>query len=147
MAILLSKRSLYNGGSKQRTLEKSLKLGFVRLSAFAAFLFITNKKPIFALTCSRLERYFTGPTPAASQDYLTQAQTYLPFSQNVIFKGWLNRLPILFWYFYLCICTALRLSDAAPVKLMDPVPDPVPDLVPDLVPTFTFELYMCGDVV
>jgi len=34
-----------------------------------------NKKPA-ALSLSRLERYFTGPTPAASQDYLTQDELH-----------------------------------------------------------------------
>merc|ERR1712098_164832 len=33
------------------------------------------KKPS-SLTLSRLERYFTGPTPAASQDYLTQDELH-----------------------------------------------------------------------
>ena len=48
--------------SRKRILEKS---SFDDLEA------PDNKKPS-SLTLSRLERYFTGPTPAASQDYLTQ---------------------------------------------------------------------------
>jgi len=52
--------------SRKRILEKST---FDDLGAPDA------KKPA-PLTLSRLERYFTGPTPAASQDYLTQDELH-----------------------------------------------------------------------